>query len=350
MAIKIQSMEALLETAKAMLAKGILAMDESISTCNKRFALLDIPQTVEYRKNFRELLATTPGLGDCISAAILSDETIHQQVSNGKTFAEILTNSEIIPGIKVDKGAKDLAAFPGEKVTEGLDNLRTRLQEYKQLGARFAKWRAVITIGTDIPSLGCISTNVNALARYASLCQEVGLVPMVEPEVLMDGKHDIKKCAEVTELVHRMLFQELYLQRINLRAMILKPNMILPGNDSVAQEDDKMIAKTTIECFLRSVPAAVPGIAFLSGGQPSEKATSRLNEMHSNNLPDLPWALTFSFSRAIEYPALQIWSGKKENLQAAQKALYHRACCDFAARNGQYNVRMEKEGCHIQDR
>ena len=343
-------MEALLETAKAMLAKGILAMDESISTCDKRFALLDIPQTVEYRKRFRELLVTTPGLGDCISAAILSDETIHQQASNGKTFVEMLTNSGIVPGIKVDKGAKDLAAFPGEKVTEGLDDLRSRLQEYKQLGARFAKWRAVIKIGPDIPSTGCISANIHALARYAGLCQEVGLVPIVEPEVLMDGKHDIKKCAEVTELVHRMLFQQLYVQRIDLRAMILKPNMILPGKDSTARVDDKAIAEATIECFLRTVPAAVPGIAFLSGGQPSEKATSRLNEMHLKDLPRLPWALTFSFSRAIEYPALQIWSGKNENIEAAQKALYHRACCDLAARNGQYNVAMEKEECTTQDR
>ena len=337
-------MEALLETAKAMLAKGILAMDESISTCNKRFALLGIPQTEEYRKTFRELLVTTPGLGDCISAAILSDETIHQQASNGKTFVEMLTNSGIIPGIKVDKGAKDLAGFPGEKVTEGLDGLRTRLQEYKKLGARFAKWRAVITIGKDIPSAGCTAVNTHALARYAGLCQEVGLLPIVEPEVLMDGNHDIKKCAEVTERVLKMLFDELYLQRINLRAMVLKPNMILPGKDSNSGVEDKMIAKETIECFLRSVPAAVPGIAFLSGGQPSEKATSRLNEMHANNSL-LPWNLTFSFSRAIEYPALQIWSGKNENIEAAQKALYHRACCDLAARNGQYTVAMEKEAC-----
>lgn len=338
---KLMKIKELVETVNAMVAKGLLAMDESIATCNKRFAELGIPQTEEYRRNYRELLVTTPELGSCISGAILSDETIHQQKSDGTSFLEILVNSGIIPGIKVDKSAKDLAGFPGEKVTEGLDGLRDRLKEYRNLGARFAKWRAVIKIGDRIPTIGCIESNTNSLARYAALCQEAGLVPMVEPEVLMDGDHTIEKCASVTEEVHRSLFHQLYEQRVNLQGIILKPNMILPGKECSVQADDETIANATINCFLRSVPAAVGGIAFLSGGQPSIKATSRLNVMHSKNRPSLPWSLTFSFSRAIEYPAIEIWQGNKDNMEATQKALYHRACCDYAARRGEYNVDME---------
>lgn len=334
-------MNILQNTAKQMMEKGLLAMDESIPTCNKRFAALNIPQTEVMRRNYRELLVTTPGLGECISGAILSDETIHQQQSDGKTFVKILEEAGILPGIKVDLGAKELAGFPEEKITEGLDGLRNRLQEYKKLGARFAKWRAVILIGEKIPTMGCIYTNAHALARYAALCQETGIVPIVEPEVLMDGNHTMEKCAEVTELLHRILFQQLYLQRVHIDGIILKPNMILPGKDSPLQVDDSEIAKTTIECFLRSVPAAVPGICFLSGGQPSEKATSRLNAMHLKNNPPLPWRLTFSFSRAIEYPALTIWNGKKENREAAQQSIYHRASCDFAASRGEYSADME---------
>ncbi len=328
-------------TANAMMAKGLLAMDESIATCNRRFAELGIPQTEEYRRNYREILVTTPGLGSCISGAILSDETIRQHTSDGNSFVEILARSGIIPGIKVDKSAKDMAGFPGEKITEGLDGLRERLKEYHNLGARFAKWRAVIKIGNGIPSRGCIEANTNSLARYAALCQEAGIVPMVEPEILMDGTHTIEKCASVTEEVHRSLFHQLYEQRVNLQGIILKPNMILPGKDCPVQVDDETIANATIDCFLRSVPAAVPGIAFLSGGQPSIKATTRLNAMHSKNRSPLPWALTFSFSRAIEYPAIEIWRGNKDNIEATQKALYHRACCDNAARHGEYNAAME---------
>ncbi|MEO9021089.1 MAG: class I fructose-bisphosphate aldolase [Ginsengibacter sp.] len=331
------------DIAHAMMVKGLLAMDESIGTCNKRFAELGIPQTEEYRRNYRELLVTTPNLGSCLSGAILSDETIHQHTSDGIPFVEILVKAGIIPGIKVDKSAKDMAGFPGEKITEGLDGLRERLKEYYSLGARFAKWRAVIKIGDGIPTRGCIESNTYLLARYAALCQEAGLVPMVEPEVLMDGTHTIERCASVTEEVHRSLFHQLYEQRVNLQGIILKPNMILPGKDCPVQVDDDTIANATINCFLRSVPAAVPGIAFLSGGQDSKKATSRLNAMHSKNRPPLPWELTFSFSRAIEYPAIEIWGGNKDNLEATQKALYHRACCDNAARRGEYNAAMEKE-------
>lgn len=340
---KQMNIDELIITASAMMAKGLLAMDESIGTCNKRFAELGIPQTEEYRRNYRELLVTTPDLGSCLSGAILSNETIHQHKSDGTSFVEVLVKSGIIPGIKVDKSAKDMAGFPGEKVTEGLDGLSERLKEYYSLGARFAKWRAVIKIGDSIPTKGCIGANMNSLARYAALCQEAGLVPIVEPEVLMDGTHTIERCASVTEEVHRSLFHQLYEQRVNLQGIILKPNMILPGKDCPIQVDNETIANATIDCLLRSVPAAVPGIAFLSGGQPSKKATSRLNAMHSKTRPPLPWSLTFSFSRAIEYPAIEIWRGNNDNIEATQKALYHRACCDYAGRRGEYNVAMENE-------
>ena len=335
--------EELINIANAMMVKGLIAMDESIGTCNSRFGELGIPETEEYRRNYRELLVTTPNLGSCLSGAILSDETIRQHKSDGTTFIEVLVKAGIIPGIKVDKSTKDMAGFPGEKVTEGLDGLGERLKEYRNLGARFAKWRAVIKIGVGIPSRGCIEANAISLARYSALCQEAGLVPIVEPEVLMDGSHTIEKCASVTEEVLRSLFHQLYEQRVNLQGIILKPNMILPGKDCPVQVEDDTIANATIDCLLRSVPAAVPGIAFLSGGQPSKKATSRLNAMHSKNKPPLPWSLTFSFSRAIEYPAIEIWRGKKENTEATQKALHHRACCDYAARRGEYNVDMEMD-------
>lgn len=338
-------LQELINTAKEMMAgdKGLLAMDESINTCNKRFAGAGIPQTVELRRDYRELLITTPGLGSCISGAILSDETIRQFKPDGTSFVEVLEKSGIIPGIKVDKGAKNHAGFPGEKVTEGLDGLRERLKEYKQLGARFAKWRAVIAIGDRIPGRACMEANTHALARYAALCQEAGIVAIVEPEVLMDGSHTIERCAAVTEELHRRLFYQLYEQKINLRGIILKPNMVLPGKDCPEQVDDDAIADATIGCFLRSVPAAVGGIAFLSGGQPSIKASSRLNAMHLKNKPSLPWPLTFSFSRAIEYPALNIWHGDKDNKEAAQKSILHRSCCDKAARRGEYNMAMEEK-------
>jgi fructose-bisphosphate aldolase class I len=337
----------LTETANALVAgdKGLLAMDESNSTCNKRFAKLGIPQTEEARRAYRELIVTTPGLGECVNGAILYDETIRQQKNDGTRFVKILTKAGIIPGIKVDAGAKDLAGHPGEKVTEGLDGLRVRLKEYFEMGARFAKWRAVIAIGDGIPSRGCIEANAMALARYAALCQEAGLIPVVEPEVLMDGDHTLERCREVTEEVLRRVFDQLYVQRVILEAMILKPNMVLPGSTCARQQTVDEVADVTVRCLLRTVPAAVPGIAFLSGGQSGELASARLNAMHVRfKLPKsrLPWALAFSFARAIQRPALEIWSGGEVNRSAAQQALYHRAKCNRAALRGEYVAAMER--------
>jgi len=333
----------LISTAKAMVAsdKGLLAMDESNPTCNKRFAKLGIPQNEEAHRAYREMIVTTPGLEESISGAILFDETIRQHLKDGKSFIKALTDKGIIPGIKVDAGAKDLAGHPGEKITEGLDGLRDRLKEYYQMGARFAKWRAVIGIGKDIPSQSCIEANAQALARYAALCQEAGLVPVVEPEVLMEGKHTLEQCFEVTEEVLRTVFNQLYAQRVTLEGMILKPNMVLPGLTCPKQESVDDVADITIECLLRSVPAAVPGIAFLSGGQSGEIASARLNAMNVRFKSQLPWALAFSFARAIQQPALEIWQGKETNVKKAQQALYHRAKCNQAARRGEYDTAME---------
>ena len=328
----------LVNTARALCAgdKGLLAMDESNSTCNKRFARLGIPQTEEARRAYRELIVTTPGLGESVSGAILYDETIRQSRKDGTSFVKALTDAGIIPGIKVDTGAKDLAGHPGEKITEGLDGLRDRLVEYSQLGVGFAKWRAVIAVGDGIPSRGCIAANAQALARYAALCQEAGLVPVVEPEVLMDGEHALERCSEVTEDVLRTVFSELYLQRVVLEGMILKPNMVLPGLTCPKQESVDEVADATVRCLLRSVPAAVPGIAFLSGGQSSEVASHRLNAMNSRFKLQLPWALSFSFARAIQQPAMEIWQGEERNVLAAQQALYYQAKCNRAARRGEY--------------
>ena len=333
------------ETAQALVAgdKGLLAMDESNPTCNKRFARLGIPQTQEARRAYRELLVTTPGLGECISGAILYDETIRQQKKDGTPFLKVITDAGIIPGIKVDTGAKDMAGFPGEKVTEGLDGLRERLAEYSQMGARFAKWRAVIAVGDGIPSRGCIAANAQALARYAALCQEAGLVPIVEPEVLMDGDHALERCCEVTEEVLRTVFNQLNAQRVMLEGMILKPNMVLPGLTCLKQEAVDEVADATVKCLLRAVPAAVPGIVFLSGGQSAELASARLNAMNVRFKARLPWALAFSFARAIQQPALEIWQGEEAQVIAAQQALYHRARCDQAARRGEYNAAMDKD-------
>jgi fructose-bisphosphate aldolase class I len=323
--------------------KGLLAIDESNSTCNKRFAKLGISQTEETRRAYRELIVTTPSLGECISGAILYDETIRQHMKDGVPFVKILSDAGIIPGIKVDTGAKDLACHPGEKITEGLDGLRDRLKEYFKMGARFAKWRAVITIGDGIPSRGCIEANAHALARYAALCQEVGLVPIVEPEVLMEGEHTLERCYQVTEEVLQTVFSQLYIQRVSLEGMLLKPNMVLPGLTCPKQESVDDIAEATVMCLLRTVPAAVPGIAFLSGGQPSELASTRLNAMNVRFKLRLPWALTFSFARAIQLPAMEIWAGKDINVKAAQQALLHRAKCNQAARSGKYNIAMERK-------
>jgi len=345
------NVQKLIETAKMLVAdnKGLLAMDESNPTCNKRFAKLGIPQTKECRRVYRELIITTPSLGESISGVILYDETIRQHKQDGTPFVQVIIGAGIIPGIKVDIGAKEMAAHPGEKITEGLDGLRDRLQEYAQMGARFAKWRAVITIGAGIPSLGCIEANAQALARYAALCQEAGLVPIVEPEVLMDGAHTLERCGTITEEVLQTVFSQLYTQRVMLEGMILKPNMVLPGLTCSEQASVDKVADATVQCLLRVVPAAVPGIAFLSGGQSGELASARLNAMNlrfSARSPTvgqspLPWALTFSFARAIQQPALELWQGKESNVLAAQQALLHRAKCNGAARQGKYNAAME---------
>jgi len=321
--------------------KGLLAMDESIPTCNKRFAKLGIPQTEEARRSYRELIVTTPRLGECISGAIISDETILQQTQDGIPFAKAIAGAGIIVGIKVDVGATDLSGHPGEKITEGLDGLRDRLTEYRTMGARFAKWRAVIAVADDLPSRGCVEANAQALARYAALCQEVGLVPIVEPEVLMDGEHTLPRCYEATEEVLRAVFNHLYILRVTLESMLLKPNMVLPGLTCPKQETVDEVADATVSCLLRAVPAAVPGIAFLSGGQPSELASARLNAMNVRFKSQLPWALSFSFSRAIQQPALERWAGQAANVGAAQEALLHRARCNRAARRGEYSAAME---------
>lgn len=333
----------LIETAYAMVAddKGLLAMDESTPTCHKRFAKLNIPQTEEYRRDYRELLVTTPGLNEAISGAILFDETIRQQTKEGTPFIQILQEAGIIPGIKVDKSTKPLAGFPGEKITEGLDGLRERLEEYVQLGARFAKWRAVITIGEGIPTLGCLEANAHLLARYAALCQEAGLVPIVEPEVLMDGEHSLKRCYEVTEQTLRTVFAQLSAQRVLLEGMILKPNMVVPGLECPRQNSVEEVADATMTCFRRVVPAAVPGVAFLSGGQSSELASARLNAMNVKYKTRVPWALSFSFARAIQQPGMAIWGGDPAQVAAAQQSMYHRAKCNRDARRGEYSDEME---------
>ncbi|HEY3700313.1 MAG TPA: class I fructose-bisphosphate aldolase [Spongiibacteraceae bacterium] len=336
--------QALIETARQLLAddKGLLAMDESNPTCNRRFAQLGIPQTEEMRRQYRELIVTAPQLSESVSGAILYDETIRQKKTDGTPFAKALADMGIIPGIKVDAGAIDMAAHPGEKITEGLDGLRERLAEYAQMRARFAKWRAVIAIDDSIPSAGCIEANASTLARYAGLCQEAGLVPIVEPEVLMDGDHTLERCAEVTESVLVAVFRQLYLQRIKLEGMLLKPNMVLPGLNCPVQRSVDEVADATVNCLLRTVPAAVPGVVFLSGGQAAELASARLNAMNARFKTRLPWALTFSYSRAIQQPALELWRGDAANVEPAQRALAHRARCNRAARRGEYNAAMEQ--------
>ena len=334
----------LIATANALIAndKGLLAMDESNPTCNKRFAALGIPQTEEARHAYRELIVTTKGLGESISGAILYDETIRQKKKDGTPFIKIIADAGIIPGIKVDIGAKDMAGHPGEKITEGLDGLRERLTEYFSMGARFAKWRAVIAIGEGLPSRGCIKANAQALARYAALCQEAGLVPVVEPEVLMDGNHTLDRCREVTENVLHSVFNHLYTQGMLLEGMLLKPNMVLPGLTCLKQETVEETADATVKSLLRTVPAAVPGIMFLSGGQSGKLASARLNAMNVRFKSRLPWALAFSFARALQQPALEIWRGEEKRVLAAQQALYHRAICNRAARRGEYNEEMER--------
>jgi fructose-bisphosphate aldolase class I len=335
--------QALIDTAHALVAddKGILAIDESTSTCNKRFAALEIPQTEEARRAYRELLVTTPGLGQQIGGAILCDETIRQTKADGTPFIEVLRHAGIVPGIKVDGGATKMAGHRGERITEGLDGLRERLLEYSAMGARFAKWRAVITIGAGLPSRACVEANAHALARYAAHCQEAGLVPIVEPEVLMDGEHDLERCGEVTEEVLHAVFNQLHAQGALLEGMLLKPNMVLPGLTCSQQAGVDEVADATVTCLLRVVPAAVAAVAFLSGGQPGDQASARLNAMNARFKSRLPWALSFSFARAIQQPALEIWQGQLSHVPAAQQALYHRAMCNRAARRGEYGTATE---------
>ncbi len=335
----------LVDTVRALFEgdRGLLAMDESDHTCNKRFAAAGIVQNEENRRAYREMIITTPDLNEFIGGVILYDETIRQATCEGTPFVQVIREAGIIPGIKVDLGEEDLAAHSGEKITAGLDGLRERLTEYSKIGARFAKWRAVIALGEDIPSRGCIGANMQALARYAALCQEVGLVPIIEPEVLMEGTHSLARCREVSEEVLRTLFIELFHQGVTLEGLILKPNMILPGLICPHQESVDEVAEATVRTLRRVVPAAVPAIAFLSGGQSGELAAARLNAMNAKFKGDLPWILTFSFARAIQHPAMEIWNSQKSNIPAAQLAISHRAKCCRDARRGEYSKAMEIE-------
>jgi fructose-bisphosphate aldolase, class I len=325
--------------------KGILAADESDGTIKKRFDSIGIESTAETRRQYRELLFTTEGAEEFIGGVILFDETIRQKASDGTPFSKLLESKGIVPGIKVDTGAKPLALAEGETITEGLDGLRERLAEYRELGARFAKWRAVITIGKDIPSEYCIWANAHALARYATLCQESGLVPIVEPEVLMDGDHTIDRSFHVTSHTLHAVFTELRDQRVHPEGILLKPNMVLPGYESAEQVSDEEIARQTVRCFRRHVPAAVPGIVFLSGGQSEEEATRRLNAI--NAIGPHPWKVSFSYGRALQAAALKAWGGHEENVEAAQRAYFHRAKMNSAAQTGMYAPDMEKEAVAV---
>lgn len=327
----------LMHVAQMLVAgdKGVLAIDESMTTCNQRFAALGIAQDEETRRDYREMIVTTPDLEDFISGVILSDETIRQHTSAGIPLLTVLARAGIVAGIKVDIGAKPLAGRPGEKVTEGLDGLRQRLDEYVRMGARFAKWRAVFSISASTPSRACIEANAHALARYAALCQQSGLVPIVEPEVLMDGEHTLARCGQVTDDVLHEVFAQLHTQAVALEAMLLKPNMILPGLDCPIQDSVDAVAAATVRCLRRSVPAAVAGIVFLSGGQSGDLATARLAAMNSPALAPLPWPVGFSFGRAIQQPALTIWGGQDANAGRAQQALLQRSMSNRNARRGE---------------
>ncbi len=330
-------------TAQALVApgKGILAADESTGTIKKRFDSIGVDSTEDTRRAYRQMLFTTPDLGEHISGVILFDETIRQSTEDGVPFVKVLEAAGSIPGIKVDTGAKPLALFPGETVTEGLDGLRERLAAYRELGARFAKWRATVIIGDGTPTGFAIDANAHAMARYAALCQEADIVPIVEPEVLMDGGHDIQTCAQVTEWVLKEVYQQLYYQNVVLEGTVLKPNMIVPGNKSGKRASVDEVAERTIEVLKRCVPSAVPGIAFLSGGQSDEEATAHLNAM--NRIGGVPWKLTFSYGRALQAAPQKAWSGKNENVAAAQRAFSHRAKMNGLAALGQWQNELEKK-------
>jgi fructose-bisphosphate aldolase class I len=336
------SLKELETVARAMVAKGkgILAADESSGTIKRRFDSIKIESNEDTRRAYREMLLTTKGLEEAISGVILFDETIRTAISDGTPFPQVLSRKGIMPGIKVDKGPVDIPGFPGEVVTEGLDGLRGRVKEYRDFGAKFAKWRAVITIGDGIPTPACLDLNAHALARYAALCQEGGLVPIVEPEVLLDGSHTIERCEEVTQETLKVVFSALADQHVYLEGMILKPSMVVSGKDCPRQAGVEEVAERTIRCLKRTVPGAVPGIAFLSGGQSAESATEHLNAM--NSMGPHPWEVSFSYARALQDPALRSWKGQAANVAAAQKIFYHRAKCNSAARYGKYNKEMEK--------
>lgn len=333
--------EKLALTAQALVApgKGILAADESEGTIKKRLNGIGVESTEANRRAYRELLFTTPNMEEAISGVILFDETIHQSTQDERPFPNLLLEKGVLPGIKVDKGKIDLPGFAGEMITEGLDGLSDRLVHYRELGAHFAKWRAVYTIGDGLPTHTCIHANAHALARYAALCQANGLVPIVEPEVLMDGNHDIDRCEVVTGAVLQAVFAELLAQGVLYEGILLKPNMVLPGKDSEQTVTPAQVAQATLRCFRRVVPAAVPGIVFLSGGQSPQEATARLNAMNSGD--DQPWELSFSYGRALQEPVLAAWQGQSEKVSRAQERLYHRAQCNSAARKGTYSPQME---------
>jgi len=332
--------DSLIATAKAMVApgKGILAVDESTKTCTKRFAELGIESTDTSRRDYREMMFRAPGIGERISGAILYDETIRQNAADGSRIVDVLKDAGVLPGIKVDTGAKPLAGAPGETITEGLDGLRDRLAEYREIGARFTKWRAVLKVSDEMPSRYCIETNAHALARYAALVQEAGLVPIVEPEVLMDGDHDIERCRAITNQMLQTTFEQLVAQRVLLEGIVLKPNMVIAGSESSQQATSDEIAEMTLATLREFVPAEVPGIAFLSGGQTGEEACTNLDAMVRKG--DLPWELTYSFGRALQYPALEIWGGS--NVADAQVALLHRARMSSLARSGRYSAAEER--------
>ncbi|MDE2460866.1 MAG: fructose-bisphosphate aldolase class I [Gammaproteobacteria bacterium] len=336
------NLKELTATAERMVAghRGLLAADESTGTIEKRFKVVGVASSEEARRAYREMLFTTPGMEKFISGVIMYDETIRQKTRDGAMFSEFLTKLGVIPGIKVDKGTKPLANSPDEKITEGLDGLRERLQEYYKLGARFAKWRAVIDIGPDIPTYYCLRANAQALARYAALCQEAGLAPIVEPEVLMDGAHDIQRCVAVTRTTLKIVFDELYIHRVALEGMILKPNMAVSGMKCPRQAGIEEVARETLQVLKECVPAAVPGIMFLSGGQSAELATAHLNAM--NALGPAPWKLSFSYGRALQAPSLDAWKGQAANLAAGQQAFFRRSRMNSAACAGDYNPQMEK--------
>jgi fructose-bisphosphate aldolase class I len=339
----VMATQSLSDTARTLVApgKGILAADESPPTIEKRFQKVSLESTEDNRRAYREMLFTTPGIGEHISGVILYDETIRQKSADGTPFPRVLEQAGVIPGIKVDKGAKPLAGSPDEKVTEGLDGLRDRLSEYRELGARFTKWRAVIEIGDNSPTPYCIHVNAHALGRFAALSQEAGLVPIVEPEVLMDGGHTIGRCYEATRKTLAAVFHEIYVQRVDLSEMLLKPNMIVAGKESPEQASVEEVAALTVRCLRETVPAAVPGIVFLSGGQSAEVATAHLNAM--NAMGEQPWQLSFSFARALQGPALETWRGDESNVQQAQEIFGHRARMNSAARSGSYSEEMERE-------